>query len=144
MPAGTNPPPAGQARRLGPGASKPAYKEGGLRAAVRQVPARPQAGERATGGADSYAMLFVNGIERVRVGGRLCLSPTTRLPVSHHLRGVDWLRESVAELQRRDGYLNSALATYFMKRIVNTTATDDIGYVKGCPSAAQTPSPMSW
>jgi hypothetical protein len=28
------------------------------------------------------------------------------------------------------GYLNSALATYFMKRIVNTTATADIGYLE--------------
>ena len=31
------------------------------------------------------------------------------------------------------GYLNSALATYFMKRIVNTTATADIGYVEKLP-----------
>ncbi len=31
------------------------------------------------------------------------------------------------------GYLNSALVTYFMKRIVNTTATADIGYVEKLP-----------
>lgn len=31
------------------------------------------------------------------------------------------------------GYLNSRLATYFMKRIVNTTATADIGYVEKLP-----------
>lgn len=31
------------------------------------------------------------------------------------------------------GYLNSALATYFMKRVVNTTATADIGYVEKLP-----------
>ena len=31
------------------------------------------------------------------------------------------------------GYLNSALATYFMKRIVNTTATADIGYIEKLP-----------
>ena len=31
------------------------------------------------------------------------------------------------------GYLNSALATYFMKRIVNTTATADIGYLEKLP-----------
>ncbi|MGH2499018.1 MAG: Eco57I restriction-modification methylase domain-containing protein [Solirubrobacteraceae bacterium] len=31
------------------------------------------------------------------------------------------------------GYLNSALATYFMKRIVNTTATADVGYVERLP-----------
>jgi hypothetical protein len=31
------------------------------------------------------------------------------------------------------GYLNSALATYFMKRIVNTTATADVGYVEKLP-----------
>ena len=31
------------------------------------------------------------------------------------------------------GYLNSALATYFMKKIVNTTATADIGYVEKLP-----------
>jgi hypothetical protein len=31
------------------------------------------------------------------------------------------------------GYLNSALATYFMKRIVNATATADVGYVEKIP-----------
>jgi len=31
------------------------------------------------------------------------------------------------------GYLNSALATYFMKKIVNTTATADIGYIEKLP-----------
>jgi hypothetical protein len=31
------------------------------------------------------------------------------------------------------GYLNSALATYFMKRVVNTTATADVGYVERLP-----------
>jgi type I restriction-modification system DNA methylase subunit len=31
------------------------------------------------------------------------------------------------------GYLNSSLATYFMKKIVNTTATADIGYVERLP-----------
>ena len=31
------------------------------------------------------------------------------------------------------GYLNSALATYFMKKLVNTTATADIGYVEKLP-----------
>jgi len=30
-------------------------------------------------------------------------------------------------------YLNSALATYFMKRIVNTTATADVGYLEKLP-----------
>ncbi len=31
------------------------------------------------------------------------------------------------------GYLNSALATYFMKKLVNTTATADVGYVEKLP-----------
>ena len=31
------------------------------------------------------------------------------------------------------GYLNSALATYFMKKVVNTTATADVGYVQKLP-----------
>lgn len=31
------------------------------------------------------------------------------------------------------GYLNSALATYFMKRMVNTTATAHLGYVEKLP-----------
>jgi len=31
------------------------------------------------------------------------------------------------------GYLNSALATYFMKKVVNTTATADIGYIEKLP-----------
>ncbi|HSH22283.1 MAG TPA: N-6 DNA methylase [Candidatus Caenarcaniphilales bacterium] len=31
------------------------------------------------------------------------------------------------------GYLNSALSTYFMKKLVNTTATADIGYVEKLP-----------
>ena len=30
-------------------------------------------------------------------------------------------------------YLNSALATYFMKKIVNTTATADVGYIEKLP-----------
>ena len=37
------------------------------------------------------------------------------------------------------GYLNSALATYFMKRIVNTTATADVGYLEKLPF--RTPDP---
>ena len=31
------------------------------------------------------------------------------------------------------GYLNSAMATYFMKKIVNSTATADVGYVEKLP-----------
>jgi hypothetical protein len=31
------------------------------------------------------------------------------------------------------GYLNSALATYFLKKIVNTTATADVGYIEKLP-----------
>jgi type I restriction-modification system DNA methylase subunit len=31
------------------------------------------------------------------------------------------------------GYLNSALATYFMKKVVNTTATADVGYIEKLP-----------
>lgn len=31
------------------------------------------------------------------------------------------------------GYLNSVLATYFMKKLVNTTATADVGYVEKLP-----------
>lgn len=37
------------------------------------------------------------------------------------------------------GYLNSALATYFMKKIVNTTATADVGYVEKLPYRRPTP-----
>lgn len=31
------------------------------------------------------------------------------------------------------GYLNSSLATYFMRKIVNTTATADVGYLEKLP-----------
>ena len=31
------------------------------------------------------------------------------------------------------GYLNSALATFFMKKLVNTTATADLGYIERLP-----------
>lgn len=31
------------------------------------------------------------------------------------------------------GYLNSALATYFMKKVVNATATADVGYLEKLP-----------
>jgi hypothetical protein len=31
------------------------------------------------------------------------------------------------------GYLNSSLATYFMKKLVNSTATADVGYVEKLP-----------
>jgi hypothetical protein len=37
------------------------------------------------------------------------------------------------------GYLNSALATYFMKKLVNTTATADVGYVEKLPYRTPTP-----
>lgn len=37
------------------------------------------------------------------------------------------------------GYLNSALATYFMKKLVNTTATADVGYVEKLPYRQPTP-----
>ena len=37
------------------------------------------------------------------------------------------------------GYLNSALATYFMKKMVNTTATADVGYVEKLPYRRPTP-----
>ena len=38
------------------------------------------------------------------------------------------------------GYLNSALATYFMKKLVNTTATADVGYVEKLPYRRPTPA----
>lgn len=37
------------------------------------------------------------------------------------------------------GYLNSALATYFMKRMINTTATADVGYIEKLPYRSPTP-----
>lgn len=37
------------------------------------------------------------------------------------------------------GYLNSALATYFMKKMVNTTATADIGYIEKLPYRRPSP-----
>jgi beta-galactosidase/beta-glucuronidase len=37
------------------------------------------------------------------------------------------------------GYLNSALATYFMKKIVNTTATADVGYLEKVPYRRPSP-----
>lgn len=37
------------------------------------------------------------------------------------------------------GYLNSALATYFMKRIVNTTATAHVGYIEKLPYRRPSP-----
>ncbi len=38
------------------------------------------------------------------------------------------------------GYLNSALATYLMKKIVNTTATADVGYIEKLPFRRPDPS----
>lgn len=37
------------------------------------------------------------------------------------------------------GYLNSSLATYFMKKLINTTATADVGYVEKLPYRRPTP-----
>ncbi len=37
------------------------------------------------------------------------------------------------------GYLNSALATYFMKKLVNSTATADVGYVEKLPYRRPSP-----
>lgn len=37
------------------------------------------------------------------------------------------------------GYLNSALATYFMKKIINTTATAHAGYIEKLPYRRPTP-----
>lgn len=31
------------------------------------------------------------------------------------------------------GYLNSVLATYFLKKMINTTATADVGYIEKLP-----------
>lgn len=58
-----------------------------------------------------------------------------RLPegwVFGHKGSAIFAKEGVSELFLL-GYLNSALATYFMKRIVNTTATADIGYIEKLP-----------
>lgn len=52
------------------GARKPAYKVPVYRRLFGQ---RAADGSVATGDADSYAMFFVNGIERLREGGRMCL-----------------------------------------------------------------------
>lgn len=38
------------------------------------------------------------------------------------------------------GYLNSALATYFMKKIVNTTATAHAGYIEKLPYRKPSPT----
>jgi hypothetical protein len=37
------------------------------------------------------------------------------------------------------GYLNSALATYFLKKLVNTTATADVGYIEKLPYRKPSP-----
>ncbi|MHB8469554.1 MAG: Eco57I restriction-modification methylase domain-containing protein [Gaiellaceae bacterium] len=55
------------------GARKPEYKKGVYARLYGQRDADRRAGSIATGDADSYAMFFANGIERLREGGRLCL-----------------------------------------------------------------------
>ncbi|MEX2102835.1 MAG: N-6 DNA methylase [Gaiellaceae bacterium] len=55
------------------GARKPKYKEKIYAALYGQRAADLKAGSIGTGDADSYAMFFANGMERLREGGRLCL-----------------------------------------------------------------------
>ena len=55
------------------GARKPAYKVPIYRRLYGRGDREIAAGSVATGDADSYAMFFANGIERLREGGRLCL-----------------------------------------------------------------------
>lgn len=55
------------------GARKPEYKKRVYARLYGQREADRKAGSVGTGDADSYAMFFANGIERLREGGRLCL-----------------------------------------------------------------------
>ena len=55
------------------GARKPEYKRGVYAHLYGQREADRRQGSVATGDADTYAMFFANGIERLREGGRLCL-----------------------------------------------------------------------
>ena len=55
------------------GAKKPRYKETVYARLYGQRDRDRHSGSMATGDADSYAMFFVNGLERLREGGRLCL-----------------------------------------------------------------------
>ncbi len=55
------------------GARKPEYKRGIYARLYGQRESDRRAGSVATGDADSYAMFFANGVERLREGGRLCL-----------------------------------------------------------------------
>ncbi|MBA3420352.1 MAG: N-6 DNA methylase [Thermoleophilaceae bacterium] len=55
------------------GARKPAYKAPIYARLYGRSPKALAAGSVGTGDADSYAMFFANGIERLREGGRLCL-----------------------------------------------------------------------
>ncbi len=55
------------------GARKPAYKEEVYARLFGQRAGDVRAGSVGTGDRESYAMFFVNGIERLREGGRLCL-----------------------------------------------------------------------
>jgi hypothetical protein len=55
------------------GARKPEYKKKIYARRYGQRAADVRAGSIGTGDADTYAMFFANGIERLREGGRLCL-----------------------------------------------------------------------
>lgn len=55
------------------GARKPEYKRRVYARLYGQREAEQRVGSVGTGDADSYAMFFANGIERLREGGRLCL-----------------------------------------------------------------------
>lgn len=55
------------------GARKPAFKRKVYARLYGQREADTRAGSIGTGDADTYAMFFANGIERLREGGRLCL-----------------------------------------------------------------------
>jgi hypothetical protein len=55
------------------GARKPDYKKAVYARLYGDSEAEKRVGSVGTGDADSYAMFFANGIERLREGGRLCL-----------------------------------------------------------------------
>jgi hypothetical protein len=56
-----------------------------------------------------------------------------------HKGSAIFLEEEAADDRFLLGYLNSALATYFMKKFVNTTATADVGYVEKLPYRRPSP-----
>ncbi len=103
---------------------------------VRELRRRARAGAPAAGKpyVRNESFYFKRGMTySVISGGRLSVRQMPEGWIFGHKGSAIFAEDPDTSEEFLLGYLNSALATYFMKKIVNTTATADIGYIERLP-----------